>query len=96
MRAVNYLNKRINATTTKEDNNLMIWFREGMKSSAFDDLILSDHEYNVRAYHDQLREIMPVLNLDQPPRLGTLATVNEELSEADGRQLDGKATQSSP
>jgi phenylpropionate dioxygenase-like ring-hydroxylating dioxygenase large terminal subunit len=86
MRAVNYLNKRINATTTKEDNNLMIWFREGMKSSAFDDLILSDHEYNVRAYHDQLREIMPVLNLDEPPRRGTLATVNEALTEADGGQ----------
>jgi hypothetical protein len=42
-------------------------------------VILSDLEYGVRSYHDQLRRLMPVLALDRPPAPGTLAARNDEL-----------------
>ncbi len=72
MRAARYLCQRINNHTSKEDNQLMMWFREGMKSSAFDGLILSDLERGVRAYHDQLRELMPILERAEPPSPGEI------------------------
>jgi hypothetical protein len=50
-----------------------------MRSSAFDGLLLSDLEYGVRAYHDRLRRLMPVLNLETPPPQGRMAERNREL-----------------
>ncbi len=82
MRAARYLNRRINDTTGEEDVQLIKWSWEGMRSSAFDDFILSDLESGVRAYHDQLREVLPVLNLPEPPAAGTIARRNRELGGA--------------
>jgi phenylpropionate dioxygenase-like ring-hydroxylating dioxygenase large terminal subunit len=82
LRAARYLNERINNETSREDNQLMIWFREGMRSSAFDDLILSDTEICVRAYHDELRRLMPVMNLTEAPRPGEMEAVNRQLTQA--------------
>ena len=79
MRAARYLHGRINEQTGREDNHLMALFSEGMRSSAFDGLLLSDLEYGVRAYHDRLRRLMPVLNLEAPPPQGQLAERNREL-----------------
>ena len=79
MQAARYLNRRINDTTGEEDVQLIKWSWEGMRSSAFDDFILSDLESGVRVYHDRLREILPVLNLSEPPPAGTLACRNREL-----------------
>ena len=58
---------------------LTIWSNESTLSSAYDGLILSDLEYGVRTYHDALRRILPVLNLQAPPPAGALAEVNAEL-----------------
>jgi phenylpropionate dioxygenase-like ring-hydroxylating dioxygenase large terminal subunit len=82
MRAARYLNRRINSTTGEEDVQLIKWSWEGMRSSAFDDFVLSDLESGVRAYHDRLREVLPVLNLTEAPPEGTLAQRNQELGGA--------------
>ena len=82
MRAARYLNQRINNTTSAEDVQLIKWSWEGMRSSAFDDFILSDLESGVRDYHDRLREVLPVLNLAEAPPEGTLAQRNQELGGA--------------
>lgn len=79
MRAAQYLHGRINDQTGREDYHLMALFSEGMRSSAFDGLLLSDLEYGVRAYHDRLRRLMPVLNLETAPPHGHLADRNREL-----------------
>ncbi|NQV46808.1 MAG: aromatic ring-hydroxylating dioxygenase subunit alpha [Rhodospirillaceae bacterium] len=81
MSAARNLNRRINLTTGNEDTQLVKWAWEGMKSSAFEDIILSDMEYGVRACHDELRRRLPVLNLTEAPALGTLAARNAELEE---------------
>ena len=82
MRAARYLNRRINAATSEEDIQLIKWSWEGMRSSAFDDFFLSDLESGVRAYHDRLREALPVLNLPEPPPAGAIAQRNQELGSA--------------
>ena len=82
MRAARYLQNRINRTTGAEDIQLIKWSWEGMRSSAFDDFILSDLESGVREYHNRLREVLPVLNLPEAPPDGTLAQRNRELASA--------------
>ena len=37
--------------------------------SAFEGLLLSDLEYGVRAYHDRLRRLMPILKVQDSDRL---------------------------
>jgi phenylpropionate dioxygenase-like ring-hydroxylating dioxygenase large terminal subunit len=83
MRAARYLHQRIDNDTGAEDVQLIKWSWEGMRSSAFDDFILSDLESGVRAYHDQLREVLPVLTLSEAPPEGSLAQRNQELGDAD-------------
>ena len=82
MRAARYLNMRINRATGDEDIQLIKWCWEGYRSSAFEDVILTDRETLVRAYHDQLRELFPVLNLRERPAAGTLAERNRDLGGA--------------
>lgn len=77
--AARYLSDRIDAVTADEDIQLIKWSWEGMRSSAYDDFILSDLEINVRGYHDVLRRRLPILNLPEPPAPGTFAAVNAEL-----------------
>ena len=77
MRAARYLNSRINRMTGDEDVQLVKWSCEGMRSSAFDDFVLSDREVGVRIFHDELRTALPVLNLRDRPAPGTLAELNE-------------------
>ncbi len=86
MRAARYLHERINEQTGREDLHLMALFSEGMRSSAFDGPLLSDLEYGVRAYHDRLRRLMPVLNLETAPPHGQLAECNRDLRDF---QLEG-------
>ena len=76
MRAAHYLNWRINRETMQEDVQLTIWSCEAALSSGYDGIILSDLEYGVRAHHDGLRRLIPVLTLEDAPAAGTLAAVN--------------------
>ena len=79
MRAARYLNMRINRATGEEDIQLIKWCWEGYRSSAFEDIVLSDREVVVRAYHDRLRALFPVLTLREAPAPGSLAERNREM-----------------
>ena len=79
LRLARYLSGRIDRITAEEDQMLTIWSCEAALSSAFDGIILSDLEYGVKSYHDQLRDLFPVLTLEEPPAPGTLAEVNAEM-----------------
>jgi phenylpropionate dioxygenase-like ring-hydroxylating dioxygenase large terminal subunit len=82
MRLARFLSRRIDDLTTDEDIQLIKWSWEGMRSSAFDDIVLSDLEQNVRAYHDRLRRALPVLALPDAPAPGTVAAANARLAAA--------------
>jgi len=79
MRLARYLAGRIDRVTTREDTQLIIWSWESMQSSGFSGMILSDLEAGVRAYHDQLRRLIPVVNLEDEPALGSVAQINGSL-----------------
>ena len=78
MRAVRYLNKRINKTVQREDVVLTASVQTGLASGAYTTGILSGKEIVVHGFHDWLRERLPVAGLDQPPR-GPVAVENERL-----------------
>jgi phenylpropionate dioxygenase-like ring-hydroxylating dioxygenase large terminal subunit len=77
--AARYLIDRIDRTTIDEDVQLTIWSNEAMASKSFAGFYLSDLEYGVRTYHDQLREVLPVLTLETPPGEDRIADINAEM-----------------
>jgi phenylpropionate dioxygenase-like ring-hydroxylating dioxygenase large terminal subunit len=79
LRLARYLSQRIDTDTAAEDQMLTIWSCEATKSSGYEGIILSDREYGVRTYHDHLRELLPVINLDDEPEPGTMAALNAAL-----------------
>ncbi|MFZ5710762.1 MAG: aromatic ring-hydroxylating oxygenase subunit alpha [Pseudomonadota bacterium] len=78
-RLARYLATRIDRETSAEDRQLSVWSNESMKSSAFEGFHLSDLEYGVRAHHDGLRRLLPVLNAQTAPSEQALASVNAEM-----------------
>lgn len=78
LKAANDLNGRINRDTGEEDIQLTIWSCEAAASRGHDGIILSDLEYGVKAYHDQLRNVLPVMNHKQEPEQGTLRELNNQ------------------
>ncbi len=78
MRAARYLSERIDRITTQEDEQLIKWTWEAAFSSGYDGIMLSDLEYGVKTYHDELRNHFPVLNGDEPA-VGTVAETNQTL-----------------
>ncbi|MCB1312892.1 MAG: aromatic ring-hydroxylating dioxygenase subunit alpha [Sedimentitalea sp.] len=78
MRLARYLSGRIDRLTTKEDEQLIEWTWEAAFSSAYDGIVLSDLEYGVKTYHDELRRHFPVLREGEPPE-GQLAARNAAL-----------------
>ncbi len=81
-RLARYLASRIDRETVAEDVQLTVWSDESMASPAFRGFLLSDLEYGVRAHHDHLRAVLPVLTLDTAPVEGDLARRNAELKVA--------------
>ena len=79
MQKARAFNRKINMAVGDEDVQLVKWAAEGMRSSAFEEIILSDLELGICAFQNQLRESIPVVNLDQPPDPGTLKQVNRQL-----------------
>jgi phenylpropionate dioxygenase-like ring-hydroxylating dioxygenase large terminal subunit len=77
MRLARYLSERIDATAIVEDWHLSIMWNEGMKSCAYEGIILSDLEYGVRTHHDALRGILPVMTQEIEPPRGTVAESNK-------------------
>jgi len=83
MRLARYLSTRIDRDTAEEDIQLTIWSCEAAKSSGYDGIMLSDLEYGVRSYHDQLRELLPILNKRQAPAPGTIKQIAYEAATSD-------------
>lgn len=79
LRLARYLAERIDRETVKEDQQLTIWSNEAMKSSSFEGFHLSDLEYGVRSYHDQLRKLLPVMTLRTAPPEDQIAALNNGL-----------------
>jgi phenylpropionate dioxygenase-like ring-hydroxylating dioxygenase large terminal subunit len=78
MQRARELNQAINTGVGNEDIQLIEWVAEGMRSSAFDGLMLSDIELGVASFHN-VRDVLPVLELAQAPESGTLKQENERL-----------------
>jgi hypothetical protein len=57
-----------------------------MRSSAFDEVLLSDLELGVGSFQNQLREVLPVVSLDEAPAEGSMKQVNQ------GMLAQGKVT----
>ena len=66
-----------------EDIRLIRWAAEGMRSSAFDAVLLSDLELGLASFQNQLRELLPVVNLPEAPQEGGLKAANERLQAKD-------------
>jgi len=79
MRLSRYLAERIDRDTQDEDTQLIEWSCEATESSAYDGIILSDREYNVRCYHDAFRAAVPVMCLPQEPEPNTMAKINASM-----------------
>ena len=78
-RLARYLALRIDRDTSAEDQQLTIWSNESMASRAFDGFHLSDLEYGLRAHHDRLRDLIPVMRLADAPPEAEIARRNAEL-----------------
>jgi len=62
-----------------EDVRLVKWAAEGMRSSAFDEVLLSDLELGICNFQNQLRDLVPVVGLEQSPETGKLGQINQQL-----------------
>ncbi len=80
MRLARYLSGRIDRDTGNEDIQLTVWSYEAAQSSGYRGVILSDLEYNVRCYHDEMRRLMPVLRCNDEPAQGNLESINQAMS----------------
>ncbi len=89
MQKARAFNREINMAVGDEDVRLVKWAAEGMRSSVFDEILLSDLELGICSFQNQLRDLVPVVNLDQPPEMGNLKQVNQQL--ADQRKLTNVA-----
>jgi len=73
------LNREINMAVGDEDVQMIKWAAEGMRSSAFDGVLLSDLELGICSFQNQLRDLIPVVGLDQAPESGNLKQANQHL-----------------
>ncbi|MFB3079592.1 MAG: RHO alpha subunit C-terminal catalytic domain-containing protein, partial [Lysobacterales bacterium] len=89
MQKARELNRRINMAVGNEDVRLVKWAAEGMRSSAFDEILLSDLELGICSFQNQLRDMVPVVSLEQAPETGSLSQVNQQL--VDQRKLTNVA-----
>ncbi len=78
-RLARYLSGRIDRDTAREDQMLVVWSSEAVKSSAFSGICLSDLESGVKTYHDHLREILPVVRMKDEPTGKPLSQINSSL-----------------
>ncbi len=78
-KAARYLAARIDRETFDEDVQLTIWSNEAMASRDYAGFYLSDLEYGVRTHHDHIRAVLPVVNLEDAPSEGNIASTNDEM-----------------
>jgi len=79
MKALRYLNRRINNFTSQEDESFVRGLQDGMQSSVFPEPNLSSIERGVSEFHHQIQEILPVARLKNHPGNGKVASTNQHL-----------------
>ncbi|MCZ6796944.1 MAG: aromatic ring-hydroxylating dioxygenase subunit alpha [Gammaproteobacteria bacterium] len=79
MESARQYNREINMGVGEEDVQLVKWAAEGQRSSAFDQVLLSDLELGVCAFQNRLRELIPVVALDTAPETGSLKSANQKM-----------------
>ena len=77
--AAQYLNRRINFETEREDESFVRAMQDGMKSSVFPEPNLSSIEQGVQDFHHQIQSLLPVASLKHHPGTGKIADTNNEL-----------------
>ena len=80
MRIARYLNFRINRDVNVEDKDLIERVQDGMGSSVYTTGPLGSHEVCLRNMARQMRQVLPVSKLAEPPPPGTVAARNREMS----------------
>ncbi len=82
MKAVRYLNRRINKMTDEEDRAYTITIQECLKSSAYPDWNLHNAaETGVGAYHNAIQRRLPVAKLRNEPPVGAVRQLNQRMSD---------------
>jgi len=81
LKAVQFLNWRINAQVQNEDEELIQSVQEGLGSESYGSGILSEKEVCLGQMHDYVREQIPVATLPEAPEKGRMATINEALNQ---------------
>ena len=79
MQEARRLNREINMGVGNEDIQLVEWSAQGMRSSAFDGLMLSDLEIGIGSFQNKLRQVLPIVSLDRAPESGRLAQLNQQM-----------------
>ena len=79
MQKARELNRNINMGVGDEDVRLVKWAAEGMRSAAFDSVLLSNLELGIASFQNRLREMLPVVALDDEPPQGEMRELNERL-----------------
>lgn len=80
-RASRYLSDRINRRVQSEDNRLTTEVQKGLRSSGYQQGILSDKEVLVKHFQDWVRERLPIAGLIEEPGPGSMAARNRDLRE---------------
>ena len=85
LKALRYLNGRINRQVTSEDRTLSERVQTGLASHGYEPGPLSTYEYAIHDFHDRIRAACPVTLLPKAPRAGTVRQRNEEMLEKASR-----------
>ena len=72
-------NRQLNTIVGNEDVQLMEWAAAGMRTNGYKQIVLSDLEVGVGAFQNQMREVLPVVTLHEPPVEGTMMQINQQL-----------------
>jgi phenylpropionate dioxygenase-like ring-hydroxylating dioxygenase large terminal subunit len=67
MKAVRYLNWRINRRVNAEDTELIARVQEGMRSPSYEPGPLGTSEVSLRSFAQKLRRLVPEARLPAPP-----------------------------
>ena len=80
IRALRYLNRRINKSTDMEDRFYMNTIQQGLTSTVFPKWTLSrTAELGVGAFHYEIQEHLPVAKMAHQPKPGTIAIFNDSM-----------------
>jgi len=79
LKAARWLQARINALVQREDEELTRSVQGGLSSSAYEVGLLSEKEAMLTAFHDWVRQRIPVARQVQTPAEGTVAALNAAL-----------------